>query len=50
VCLTIPLGVHFQFRNLDAAPFYFVITTMPPWPGADEAIRVPNYWPVDEAL
>jgi mannose-6-phosphate isomerase-like protein (cupin superfamily) len=44
VSLTIPLGVHFQFRNLDAEPLAFLIATMPPWPGAEEAVRVPDYW------
>ena len=43
--LTIPLGTHFQFRNTGAAPLCIIIVTMPPWPGADEAIRVPDHWP-----
>ena len=44
--LTIPLGTHFQFRNLGRVPLAFVIATMPPWPGDDEAYRVPDFWPV----
>lgn len=42
--LTIPLGTRFQFRNTGNVPLRFVITTMPPWPGQDEAFPVDNYW------
>jgi mannose-6-phosphate isomerase-like protein (cupin superfamily) len=45
VCLSVPLGTHFQFRNDGDVPLEFVIATMPPWPGDDEAIPVPGYWP-----
>lgn len=38
VSLTIPLGTQFQFRNTGDVPLEFIITTTPPWPGADEAI------------
>jgi mannose-6-phosphate isomerase-like protein (cupin superfamily) len=48
VCLTIPLGAHFQFRNTDAAPLCFLIATMPPWPSAGEAEQVPGHWPLDD--
>ena len=44
--LTIPLGAHFQFRTVGDAPLRFVMCTMPPWPGAHEAVRVPDHWPV----
>lgn len=44
VCITIPTGTHFQFRNTGNEPLRFVITTMPPWPGDHEAVRVQNYW------
>lgn len=44
VCITIPSGTHFQFRTTGNAPLRFVITTMPPWPGEHEAVRVQNYW------
>ena len=47
VSLTIPLGTHFQFRNTGDDPLRFVISTMPLWPGEDEAPRVPDYWPVE---
>jgi mannose-6-phosphate isomerase-like protein (cupin superfamily) len=42
--LTIPVGTHFQFRTVGDAPFTFVMCTMPPWSGADEAIRVDGVW------
>lgn len=44
VSLNIPLGTHFQFRNTGSQPLRFVIATMPPWPGEDEAYRVPGRW------
>ncbi len=44
MALTIPRGTHFQFRNTGAEPFVFVIATAPQWPGADEAVAVPDYW------
>ena len=45
VCLTIPQGTHFQFRALDGAALSVLGITMPPWPGADEAIVVAGPWP-----
>jgi mannose-6-phosphate isomerase-like protein (cupin superfamily) len=44
ISLTIPLGTHFQFRNTGTEPLCLVIATMPPWPGADEALPVPSLW------
>ena len=38
ISLTIPLGTCFQFRNTGDVPLEFIIVTVPPWPGADEAI------------
>ena len=46
---SIPLGTHFQFRNPGPEPLSFVIVTMPPWPGMDEAVRVPDHWPQADA-
>jgi mannose-6-phosphate isomerase-like protein (cupin superfamily) len=46
--LTIPTGVHFQFRTIGSEPLRFVMCTMPPWPGEQEAVRVPDHWPVVE--
>ncbi len=46
VSLAIPVGAHFQFRTIGDRPLCFVIVTMPPWPGEDEAHPVPGRWPV----
>jgi mannose-6-phosphate isomerase-like protein (cupin superfamily) len=40
VALNISLGCHFQFRNTGTRPLTFVIITMPPWPGPNEAVPV----------
>ena len=45
VCLTIPVGTAFQFRAGPDAPLVAVAITMPPWPGADEAVFVEGAWP-----
>ena len=45
VGVSIPHGVAFQFRTSGAEPLEIVITTMPPWPGADEAVPVDGPWP-----
>ena len=42
--LSIPVGTHFQCRTIGTEPFRFVMCTMPPWPGAHEAIPVPGRW------
>lgn len=44
VCLTIPLGTHFQFRAADSEPLAAVAITLPPWPGIDEARAVDGPW------
>jgi mannose-6-phosphate isomerase-like protein (cupin superfamily) len=44
VSLTIPLGAHFQFRNSGDTPLRFVLATVPPWPGDNEAYRVADHW------
>ncbi len=46
VALTIECGTHFQFRNTGDDDLRFVIVTMPPWPGAREARRVTDHWPL----
>ena len=38
VCLTIPLGTHFQFRASAGEAVAAVGITMPPWPGEAEAV------------
>jgi mannose-6-phosphate isomerase-like protein (cupin superfamily) len=45
--LTIPVGVHFQFRTVGPDRFCFVMCSMPPWPGHEEAVRVADFWPVN---
>ena len=44
VCLTIPLGTHFQFRSLGTEELAAVAVTMPPWPGDGEALVVAGKW------
>jgi len=44
VCLTIPVGTHFQFRASPTQAVAAVGVTMPPWPGPDEALQVPGRW------
>jgi len=43
-CITIPLETHFQFRASADGPLAAVAVTMPPWPGADEAVAVAGPW------
>ena len=43
-CVSIPLATSFQFRNTGTVNFTVLITTMPPWPGKDEAVVVKNHW------
>lgn len=43
-CVSIPLGTKFQFRSLGPGPFSAVAVTMPPWPGAEEAVFVEGPW------
>jgi len=44
VSLSIEIGTHFQFRNTGDEPLCIVITTMPPWPGENEAVPVEGKW------
>jgi mannose-6-phosphate isomerase-like protein (cupin superfamily) len=46
VCVTIPLGTHFQFRAFPAEPVMAVAVTLPPWPGDSEAVPVTGRWVV----
>lgn len=45
VCLSIPLGTHFQFRASATESVAAVAITMPPWPGETEAVPVEGPWP-----
>lgn len=42
--VSIPVGTNFQFRTIGSEPFSFIMCTMPPWPGAHEAIPVHGRW------
>jgi mannose-6-phosphate isomerase-like protein (cupin superfamily) len=44
VCLTIPVGTHFQFRSFGSEPLAAIGITMPPWPGDGEARVVAGRW------
>ena len=44
-CLTIPVGISFQFRSASHTDLAAVAVTMPPWPGEDEAELVEGIWP-----
>jgi mannose-6-phosphate isomerase-like protein (cupin superfamily) len=45
VCITIPLGTHFQFRSHQGPDSLAAIgVTMPPWPGKGEAGRSEGPW------
>ena len=44
ICVTIPVGTHFQFRSTGDDPLSAVAITMPTWPGEGEAYRVQGKW------
>ncbi len=44
VSVTIPHGVHFQFRSLSDEPLCAIGQTMPPWPGEAECVCVVGPW------
>jgi mannose-6-phosphate isomerase-like protein (cupin superfamily) len=44
VCITIPLGTHFQFRSFGNEALTAIGVTMPPWPGEGEAIILQGEW------
>lgn len=43
--ITIPAGVSFQFRNTGSDELTFTVTTIPYWPGPQEAKEVVGKWP-----
>jgi mannose-6-phosphate isomerase-like protein (cupin superfamily) len=45
VCLTVPLGTHFQFRASAAQGVAAIAVTLPPWSSDAEAIVVEGRWP-----
>jgi mannose-6-phosphate isomerase-like protein (cupin superfamily) len=42
--ISIPIGTHFQFRNDGTENLKAIGTTMPPWPGPNEAYVVKAKW------
>lgn len=44
VCVNIPVGTSFQFKNTSNKPLKILISTMPRWPGVNEAVEVEGYW------
>ena len=42
--LDLPVATHFQFKNTGSQPLRFIILTMPPWPGDEEAVPVEGIW------
>ena len=42
--IVIPVHTPFQFRNTDTEPLIFLITTIPSWPGEDEALPERGFW------
>jgi mannose-6-phosphate isomerase-like protein (cupin superfamily) len=44
LCVTIPVGTHFQFRASPTETLSVVAVTMPPWPDAEEAVSVAGPW------
>ncbi len=44
ISISIPVGTHFQFRCDSKEPLEAIGTTMPPWPGMDEAVLVSGVW------
>lgn len=42
--ITLPVGTQFQFRNDGADNLDVLGVTMPPWPGADEAVMIEGPW------
>lgn len=44
VCLTIPVGTEFQFRNIGDEPLAAIGVTMPRWPDGEEAYEVDGEW------
>ncbi|NGX64009.1 MAG: hypothetical protein KR126chlam6_01433 [Candidatus Anoxychlamydiales bacterium] len=48
--IAIPIGVDFQFRNTGTTELKLIIVSIPPWPSANEAIKVNNYWTIENKI
>jgi len=44
ICVTLPLGTHFQLRASQTDAVAIVAITIPPWPGNDEVEFVQGPW------
>ena len=44
VCITIPVGTHFQWRSFGYEPLAAIGVAMPPWPGGGESYSVEGKW------
>ena len=44
VCMSLPVGTHFQFRSSGHEPLAALGVTMPPWPGEGESYPVEGPW------
>jgi mannose-6-phosphate isomerase-like protein (cupin superfamily) len=44
VSLSIPVGVHFQWRSFGEEALAAIGVTMPPWPGPGEAYPIDGPW------
>jgi len=44
LCISLPVGTHFQFRALGPESLCAIAVTLPPWPGAHEALSVVGPW------
>jgi mannose-6-phosphate isomerase-like protein (cupin superfamily) len=44
ISITIPVGTHFQFRNLSGENLIILIVTSPVRPDPKEALDVPSRW------
>ena len=44
VSISLPVGTTFQFRSDGTTPLVIVCVTLPPWPGADEAVPAAGAW------
>jgi mannose-6-phosphate isomerase-like protein (cupin superfamily) len=42
--IDIPLGTHFQYRNISDDELRFICIAMPPWPGDSEATYIEGIW------
>lgn len=42
--LRIAPGTAFQFRNTGGCDLRFIVASMPPWPGDEEAVEAPAHW------